>query len=203
MADRAHERESTATVPYLPRSSLGPRRRFNEAVGRTGREGRCGHVKRLERPRFRLPSCACSLVLAMVASRQINISFPRSIISISRALLGNCRSSRSSLSVFKSDSPSREVRRFVAECGTNHPRWLLGRLNGSRRARLSCGNTEKAQTFKLNSLKGTQMEKAVVVFSGGPDSVAAALWAVENDYQPELLTFQFRNKASMGNYAQQ
>jgi 7-cyano-7-deazaguanine synthase len=40
--------------------------------------------------------------------------------------------------------------------------------------------------------------EAVVIFSGGPDSTAAALWALANGYAPELLTFQFRNKAQYG-----
>jgi len=42
------------------------------------------------------------------------------------------------------------------------------------------------------------MSKAIVVFSGGPDSTAAALWALEQGYEVELLTFQFRNKEQYG-----
>jgi 7-cyano-7-deazaguanine synthase len=41
-------------------------------------------------------------------------------------------------------------------------------------------------------------EKAVVVFSGGPDSTAAALWAASEGYEVELLTFQFRNESQYG-----
>lgn len=42
------------------------------------------------------------------------------------------------------------------------------------------------------------MEDAVVIFSGGPDSTAAALWAIENNFSAELLTFQFKNKEQYG-----
>lgn len=42
------------------------------------------------------------------------------------------------------------------------------------------------------------MEKAVVVFSGGPDSTAAALWCLDHGYEPELLTFQFKGQAQYG-----
>ena len=41
-------------------------------------------------------------------------------------------------------------------------------------------------------------KKAVVVFSGGPDSTAAALWAMQAEFDVELLTFQFRNKEQYG-----
>lgn len=42
------------------------------------------------------------------------------------------------------------------------------------------------------------MKKAVAIFSGGPDSTAAALWAVDQGYETELLTFQFRNRTQYG-----
>lgn len=42
------------------------------------------------------------------------------------------------------------------------------------------------------------MTKAVVIFSGGPDSTAAALWALENGFEPELLTYQVRNNGQYG-----
>jgi 7-cyano-7-deazaguanine synthase len=32
---------------------------------------------------------------------------------------------------------------------------------------------------------------SVVIFSGGPDSTAAAIWAMKHNFAPELLTFQF------------
>ncbi len=35
------------------------------------------------------------------------------------------------------------------------------------------------------------MPKATVIFSGGPDSTAATLWALAEGYQVDLLTFQF------------
>ena len=37
------------------------------------------------------------------------------------------------------------------------------------------------------------MKKALVIFSGGPDSTAAAQWAVSKGYSVELLTFKFTN----------
>lgn len=40
--------------------------------------------------------------------------------------------------------------------------------------------------------------KAIVIFSGGPDSTAAALWAMVHGYEVELVTFQFRNEAQYG-----
>ena len=40
--------------------------------------------------------------------------------------------------------------------------------------------------------------KAIVVFSGGPDSTAAALWAQQSGYDVELVTFQFRNAEQYG-----
>jgi 7-cyano-7-deazaguanine synthase len=40
--------------------------------------------------------------------------------------------------------------------------------------------------------------KAIVILSGGPDSTAAALWALANRYAPELVTFQFRNESQYG-----
>jgi len=42
------------------------------------------------------------------------------------------------------------------------------------------------------------MKKAVVVFSGGPDSTASVLWALENDYEVNLLTFQFKAQRQYG-----
>jgi 7-cyano-7-deazaguanine synthase len=36
--------------------------------------------------------------------------------------------------------------------------------------------------------------RAIVIFSGGPDSTAAALWAVSEGIHVELLTFQFKNQ---------
>ncbi len=39
---------------------------------------------------------------------------------------------------------------------------------------------------------------AIVVFSGGPDSTAAALWAVDNGFDVELMTFQFWNQRQYG-----
>jgi 7-cyano-7-deazaguanine synthase len=44
------------------------------------------------------------------------------------------------------------------------------------------------RTFKYR-----EMKKAIVIFSGGPDSTAAALWAQENGYDPQLVTFKFSN----------
>jgi 7-cyano-7-deazaguanine synthase len=41
-------------------------------------------------------------------------------------------------------------------------------------------------------------DKAIVIFSGGPDSTAAALWAINQGYEVELLTFQFKNEDSYG-----
>ncbi len=40
------------------------------------------------------------------------------------------------------------------------------------------------------------MNKVIVIFSGGPDSTAAAQWAVSKGYPVELLTFQFTNGRS-------
>lgn len=42
------------------------------------------------------------------------------------------------------------------------------------------------------------MTKAIVVFSGGPDSLAAALWAQKQKYDPWLLTFQFKQAEQYG-----
>ncbi|WP_041388670.1 7-cyano-7-deazaguanine synthase [Polaromonas sp. JS666] len=42
------------------------------------------------------------------------------------------------------------------------------------------------------------MTKAIVVFSGGPDSLAAALWAKSKKYDPWLLTFQFKQREQGG-----
>jgi 7-cyano-7-deazaguanine synthase len=41
-------------------------------------------------------------------------------------------------------------------------------------------------------------KKAIVIFSGGPDSTAAALWAMSKGFEIELLTFQFKYKAQYG-----
>jgi len=45
------------------------------------------------------------------------------------------------------------------------------------------------------------MRKALVVFSGGPDSTAAVLWGLENQFSPELLTFKFRSGEQDGELA--
>jgi 7-cyano-7-deazaguanine synthase len=42
------------------------------------------------------------------------------------------------------------------------------------------------------------MKTAIVVFSGGPDSTAAALFALAEGYSPTLLTFQFKGKEQYG-----
>lgn len=42
------------------------------------------------------------------------------------------------------------------------------------------------------------MTKAIVVFSGGPDSLAAALWASAKKYEPWLVTFQFKQREQNG-----
>lgn len=42
------------------------------------------------------------------------------------------------------------------------------------------------------------MKKAIVVFSGGPDSLAAALWAKNQGLEPRLLTFQFKQREQYG-----
>lgn len=42
------------------------------------------------------------------------------------------------------------------------------------------------------------MKKAIVVFSGGPDSTAAAIWAMKNGFNVELLTFQYRHAEQYG-----
>ncbi len=44
----------------------------------------------------------------------------------------------------------------------------------------------------------TQRQHVVVVFSGGPDSTAAALWALEQGLDVHLLTFQFRAEDQYG-----
>src|SRR5690348_3274490 len=41
-------------------------------------------------------------------------------------------------------------------------------------------------------------QPAVLVFSGGPDSTAAAIWAVSNGFDVSLLTFQFRGADQQG-----
>lgn len=40
--------------------------------------------------------------------------------------------------------------------------------------------------------------KAIVILSGGPDSTSAALWALEEGYEVELVSFQFRNESQYG-----
>jgi 7-cyano-7-deazaguanine synthase len=45
---------------------------------------------------------------------------------------------------------------------------------------------------------GCEMAQAIVVFSGGPDSLAAALWAQRQKYDPWLLTFQFKQAEQYG-----
>lgn len=42
------------------------------------------------------------------------------------------------------------------------------------------------------------MRNAVVVFSGGPDSTASALWAAANNINVELLTFQYKGAEQYG-----
>jgi len=42
------------------------------------------------------------------------------------------------------------------------------------------------------------MSDAVVIFSGGPDSTAATLWAIEKGFDTELLTFQFAGQKQYG-----
>jgi 7-cyano-7-deazaguanine synthase in queuosine biosynthesis len=42
------------------------------------------------------------------------------------------------------------------------------------------------------------MKKAIVIFSGGPDSTAAALWSIAQGYETELLTFLFKDKSQYG-----
>ena len=42
------------------------------------------------------------------------------------------------------------------------------------------------------------MKSAVVVFSGGPDSTAAALWGVAEGFSLKLLTFQFKGDEQNG-----
>jgi 7-cyano-7-deazaguanine synthase len=51
---------------------------------------------------------------------------------------------------------------------------------------------------KSELANNANMTKAIVVFSGGPDSTAAALWAVENGYTPHLLTFNFKGAKQYG-----
>lgn len=46
------------------------------------------------------------------------------------------------------------------------------------------------------------MKKAIVIFSGGPDSTAAVLWAISNGYSVELVTFQFHNEQQYGEIRQ-
>lgn len=41
-------------------------------------------------------------------------------------------------------------------------------------------------------------EKVVVVFSGGPDSTAAAKWAIEEGYEPELVSYRFDDDEQYG-----
>jgi 7-cyano-7-deazaguanine synthase len=41
-------------------------------------------------------------------------------------------------------------------------------------------------------------KRAIVVFSGGPDSTAALMWALSNGYDPKLVTFQFTDKKQDG-----
>lgn len=43
-----------------------------------------------------------------------------------------------------------------------------------------------------------EKEKAVVVFSGGPDSTAAAKWAMEEGYEPELVSYRFDEDEQYG-----
>src|SRR5262250_2901637 len=38
------------------------------------------------------------------------------------------------------------------------------------------------------------MKNAILVFSGGPDSTAAALWAMTRRFNVQLLSFQFRSQ---------
>ncbi|MCU1249344.1 MAG: ExsB [Edaphobacter sp.] len=45
------------------------------------------------------------------------------------------------------------------------------------------------------------MQKALLVFSGGPDSTAAAIWGMENQFSTELLTFKFRSLEQDGELA--
>ena len=40
------------------------------------------------------------------------------------------------------------------------------------------------------------MKNAIVIFSGGPDSTAAAYWAINEGYEVELLTFRFADNGS-------
>jgi 7-cyano-7-deazaguanine synthase len=42
------------------------------------------------------------------------------------------------------------------------------------------------------------MSRGIVVFSGGPDSTAAALWAIEQGIEVELLTFQTKGSEQYG-----
>ncbi len=42
------------------------------------------------------------------------------------------------------------------------------------------------------------MKPVVVIFSGGPDSTAAAVWAAREGYDVELLTFQYRGTPQYG-----
>jgi 7-cyano-7-deazaguanine synthase len=45
------------------------------------------------------------------------------------------------------------------------------------------------------------MQKALLVFSGGPDSTAAAVWGMDNQFSIELLTFKFRSSQQDGELA--
>src|SRR5438132_14429035 len=45
------------------------------------------------------------------------------------------------------------------------------------------------------------MAQAIVVFSGGPDSLAAALWAQQQEYELWLLTFEFKLAGQYGEIA--
>src|SRR5205085_8353760 len=57
----------------------------------------------------------------------------------------------------------------------------------------------RCQSFRQSFREARYMAKtAIVVFSGGPDSTAAVLWALAEGYQIELLTFQFKNKEQYG-----
>lgn len=42
------------------------------------------------------------------------------------------------------------------------------------------------------------MKKAIVIFSGGPDSTAAVLWGIEQGYELELVTFIFNLEKQYG-----
>jgi 7-cyano-7-deazaguanine synthase len=59
---------------------------------------------------------------------------------------------------------------------------------------LLVANITKERKQKMNDKK----DKAIVIFSGGPDSTAATLWAIDQGFDVELLTFQFFNAESYG-----